>query len=350
MPGPRLTAVVPNYNHAKFLPRCLESIVGQSRPPDEILVLDDCSTDDSMEVLESLSARYPIIKVRRNERNQGVLRNLNKLLAEATGEYFISIGADDRVLPGFFQEAMTLLERHPTAGICTGLTNVVDADGGPIGVAPALATVVKSEYLNASEAKRLILRSSDGVNANATVFRHDALLDSGGFLPELRFYADGFIALVLLLRHGGCFIPKPCMEWRKVTSGYSLSTAADRRLVDDTIRYAAKLMSGPYRDAFPAGYARRWAGSMFFELGRSLQRETRRREAALLESFADLQIRETWVLRACRSVLSLGLRVQALAQWGYLLLVLGHLPPGIIQRKLRRLLRRGGKEAARLSV
>ena len=62
MNRPTLSVVMPNYNHAKFLPRALDSLLGQTRPPDEILVLDDGSTDDSRAILERVAGREPLIR------------------------------------------------------------------------------------------------------------------------------------------------------------------------------------------------------------------------------------------------------------------------------------------------
>ena len=57
--APLLSAVVPNYNHGALLPRALGALLAQGRPPDEIVVVDDGSTDDSLNIPAGFAARYP---------------------------------------------------------------------------------------------------------------------------------------------------------------------------------------------------------------------------------------------------------------------------------------------------
>ena len=74
----RISVVVPNYNHAHFLPRCLDALLEQPVPPFEILVLDDSSKDNSREVLRSYAQKSPLIHIHFNERNLGVCETMNR--------------------------------------------------------------------------------------------------------------------------------------------------------------------------------------------------------------------------------------------------------------------------------
>lgn len=74
----RLSVVVPNYNHAQYLPEALNAILNQSCRPMEVIVIDDCSTDNSVEVIEAFIRMDPIIRLYRNERNRGVNFSMNR--------------------------------------------------------------------------------------------------------------------------------------------------------------------------------------------------------------------------------------------------------------------------------
>ena len=70
MSPPTLSVIISNYNDAEFLPQFLQSVVDQSIQPDEIIIIDDASTDNSVEILEEFAQKHPIVKFIRNTTNQ----------------------------------------------------------------------------------------------------------------------------------------------------------------------------------------------------------------------------------------------------------------------------------------
>ena len=73
----RLSIVIPNYNHARFLGESLGSVRAQRRPPDEVIVIDDASEDDSLAVIESESAGLPGFRLVRHDERRGVIVAMN---------------------------------------------------------------------------------------------------------------------------------------------------------------------------------------------------------------------------------------------------------------------------------
>ncbi|MDR2726784.1 MAG: glycosyltransferase, partial [Deltaproteobacteria bacterium] len=90
-----LSVGIPNYNHAHYLERCITAVMTQDRLPDEVIVYDDCSTDNSLEVLAGLQERWPLLRVVRGERNRGVVAVGNDLAGMAQGEWLVLRAADD---------------------------------------------------------------------------------------------------------------------------------------------------------------------------------------------------------------------------------------------------------------
>jgi glycosyltransferase involved in cell wall biosynthesis len=122
MQKPTVSFVVPCYNLAHFLPECINSILLQTYEDFEILIMDDCSPDNTREV----SARFQDQRIRyiRNEPNLGHLRNYNKGIRLSRGKYVWLISADDYLRKSYITEKyVTLLDRNPKIGyvICPGL-------------------------------------------------------------------------------------------------------------------------------------------------------------------------------------------------------------------------------------
>ncbi len=128
-----ISVVMPNYNHSHYLPVALDAILSSSRLPDEILVIDDCSQDDSCEVIGRYAAREPRIRALANPRNLGVVSTMNRGLTLASGDYLAMLAADDCVEPNFFADAAAQLDLHARAGFCSGLSYGMDAEGNRLG-------------------------------------------------------------------------------------------------------------------------------------------------------------------------------------------------------------------------
>lgn len=116
---PKISVAMANYNHGHCIATALESICTQDYLPHEVLVLDDCSTDNSMSVLRSLQQRFPFLRViqypRKSDDWLGAF--LDHACALLSGDYFCSLGADDLVYQGFFKTAAEAARLHPSAAL-----------------------------------------------------------------------------------------------------------------------------------------------------------------------------------------------------------------------------------------
>src|ERR1700747_3572036 len=110
---PKVSVIVPNYNHARFLPKRIDSILGQSFQDFELILLDDCSSDDSRSIL-SQYASNPRVKIDFNEVNSGsAFKQWNKGVHLARGEYVWIAESDDYADPRFFERLVAVLDRDP---------------------------------------------------------------------------------------------------------------------------------------------------------------------------------------------------------------------------------------------
>lgn len=258
---PLISVVLPNYNHAAYLLRAIEAIAGQDTPPDEIIVIDDASTDDSRDVLARCQLRYPNLVVLCNERNDGALRALQRGLDVARGRYVYFAAADDQVLPGFFGRAIGALEAAPTIGLFCAETVLRDgATGRTMGMRPAVRPLRKAGGLTGKEVETLLRRADNFIHTGSSLFRRTALEEKAGFAIEAGSFSDGLLARKIALTHGLWFMPSPVSIWNVHAGGLSRGTALDRDKARDALA-AMPLLIGKDPD-FPPWYAelfqRRW--------------------------------------------------------------------------------------------
>lgn len=90
-----LSVIIPNYNNEKFIRQCLDSVLSQTLQPDEIIIIDDCSKDNSVEIIKEYESQYPNIKGIYLKENGGVSHTRNVGILSATSEYITTLDGDD---------------------------------------------------------------------------------------------------------------------------------------------------------------------------------------------------------------------------------------------------------------
>ncbi len=115
-----VSVVIPCYGYGHLLPRCVESALSQPDVDVDVLIIDDCSVDDSFEVARRLAAADPRITAIRHPENRGHIATYNEGLACATGDYTVLLSADDLLTPGSLARAASVLDDNPDVGFVYG--------------------------------------------------------------------------------------------------------------------------------------------------------------------------------------------------------------------------------------
>ena len=110
----RISVIIPTFNRAQVLRRALDSVLNQSLAPDEVIVVDDGSTDETAQLL---SSHYPRVNYL-YQPNQGVSSARNHGVQEATGNWLAFLDSDDEWLPGKLKQQMTALQQRPQYRLC----------------------------------------------------------------------------------------------------------------------------------------------------------------------------------------------------------------------------------------
>jgi glycosyltransferase involved in cell wall biosynthesis len=122
------SVVIPLYNKERHVERAIRSAISQNPPVDEVIVIDDGSTDGSADIVERLALDDPGIRLIRQQ-NSGVASARNRGIREARGTHIAFLDADDEWLPGYLAEIVQLIARYPKAGAFCSNYRIVERDG-----------------------------------------------------------------------------------------------------------------------------------------------------------------------------------------------------------------------------
>jgi glycosyltransferase involved in cell wall biosynthesis len=115
---PKISVIIPAYNTAKYIDKCLESVINQTYSNLEIIIVDDCSTDNTREVLKKYN-KIKNIKIIYNEVNSGLSFSRNHGLSVATGDYIGYIDSDDYISLNYYEKLMdAIIKNHAEIALC----------------------------------------------------------------------------------------------------------------------------------------------------------------------------------------------------------------------------------------
>jgi glycosyltransferase involved in cell wall biosynthesis len=223
-----LSVVLPNFNHGHLIGHALDALAAQERLADEIIVVDDASTDDSLAILERYRERLPQMIVLRSEHNTGAIGALQRGLASASGRYVYFAAGDDWVLPRFFEKALAILDANPDCGLVCGEAKLLSGETGKLlGYRPAVRPRARAGKISPERARQLLARADNFILTGSTVFRRDVVVEKGGLDERAGSFADGLLARKIALTHGFYFEPGIFVVWNVFLHGLSRTTSLD---------------------------------------------------------------------------------------------------------------------------
>ncbi|WP_439860724.1 glycosyltransferase [Pseudomonas sp. MBLB4136] len=260
---PLVTVIIASYNHAPYIEACIQSVLRQTYPNVELLVIDDGSKDDSVERIRRLQAEHDFdFQV---QQNQGLTHTLNAAIKRAKGSLIVPFGSDDIMLEERLAKQVSYMEGKPEVGICAGNIELIDAQG-ELFPEKRQRRDVPFRRLDFDD---VFMERKPYPPAPTLMFRKEALEKVGGFDPEIRLED---LLIELKITHAGYYIDclgEVLARYRKHASN---SYKNHRFMIDSILRTYALFSDHPQYEFVRT----RFLSSMFLKCSnrdRALARE-----------------------------------------------------------------------------
>ena len=253
---PKVTVIVPNYNHARFLPRRLDSILAQTYQDFEVLYLDDASTDSSADVFAPYASN-PRIRALCNAENSGSpFKQWNKGAQNARGEYLWIAEADDAADPRLLETLVAHLDAHPQVGIAYCQSRMIDTDGEAGDTMRWWTDNLdvnrwRQDFVAAGpdECRRFLSLKCTLPNASAALLRRSVLEQVGGADETMRLAGDWMTYIKMLLVSDLAYVAEPLNFFRTHNGSVRHTLRADVRPVEESYQVLRCLLQHTSLDA-----------------------------------------------------------------------------------------------------
>ena len=236
---PLVTVIIASYNHGPYIEQSIQSVLDQTYPNIELLVIDDGSTDDSVERIQRLQAQHGFDF--RVQQNQGLTNTLNGAIARAKGSLIVPFGSDDIMMPDRIAVQVAYMDGKPEVGICAGNIELIDAEGN-LFPEKRQRRDVPFRRLDFDD---MFLERKPYPPAPTLMIRREALDKVGGFDPSIRL-EDLYIELKIT--HAGYFIDGLNVVMARYRKHATNSYKNHRFMIDSILSIYAQFSDHPLYD------------------------------------------------------------------------------------------------------
>uniref|UniRef100_UPI004049963E glycosyltransferase family 2 protein n=1 Tax=Gelidibacter sp. TaxID=2018083 RepID=UPI004049963E len=218
---PKVSIIIPNYNHQDYLVQRIESVLNQTYKDFELILLDDASTDESKKILERYSDHIKVSQLIYNNNNSGsVFKQWTKGIELAKGDYIWIAESDDYADSRFLEETICRLDRNASLGMVFTDTQKVDGEGNNLRLVSQSKKILRDligdcGIINKTNVTMYLLKHMVIVNASSVVFKKEALVHLDfETLQKFKNTGDVFVYMGIALKYDILFLNKPlnCMR------------------------------------------------------------------------------------------------------------------------------------------
>lgn len=224
----KITAIIKNYNYSKYLPNAIDSILNQTSKPDEFIIIDDGSTDESQEIIQKYVQKHPEIIFIKNEKNMGICATTHKVIDLASHDYITLLASDDIYLPTYIEETRKAQEKFPHAGLfCSDFAYFEEENIDRIINFPKVFKSPQTTFLKNFPLIKAMRTYKFWISGPA-LFKKELFYKHKGYINELEMYMDFFLFAIMAFDEGVCYIPQTIRAMRVHGTQFS-STLSDEK-------------------------------------------------------------------------------------------------------------------------
>lgn len=232
---PTIAVVIPNRNDYGPLRKCLDSVLNQDVVPDQIIVVDDESTDDSLAVIQKKMRNIPGAKIVINPTRLGTMGALNEGLNHVTCDYVLFLSSNDYLVNGIFRRAKSCITADGFPGVWSAMVWAVDENGEHSRLYPSPVVALSDTFLSTEKCIRLAKSIGHWFTGTTLIYHRQTLQEIGGFDTAYQGLADLFTALTVASIRGASFSPEPLGVMRQHAGGLMWQTSTNLPGLDEIL-------------------------------------------------------------------------------------------------------------------
>lgn len=220
----KISVILPNYNHGKFISNSIDQLLLQKKDIFEIIIIDDASTDNSVEIIKKKIDKSKLFKFFQNKKNLGTIATQNKGIKLSRGKYIYLAAADDYILPNFFHTSMSYFKNNNSCKLVCGDSYILK-DNFQTDIRPTFSPALKARFFNSHETLMLFKNIDNFIITGASIIETNVIKEENFLDDEFKSYADGILLRKIANRHGFFYLNFPVAVWRVYKNSFSKQDA-----------------------------------------------------------------------------------------------------------------------------
>ncbi len=204
-----VSVIMGAYNHERYIAEAIESVLGQTMPDLELIIVDDASTDRTPEIIKNYQQKDPRIKAFFHSSNQGIAATANQCLNNANGQYLTFIGSDDLWMSNKLEQQLRILQVHPDLLVWSE-GEIIDSNGNPTGTSFTEMHLASNKRKTGNIFREIV--DDNYIFGQSLMFKRAYLKNQ--FSTDLKYLCDYRFMVDLAFEHDFFFIQASLAKYR----------------------------------------------------------------------------------------------------------------------------------------